>query len=61
MQCNNPLTKEPKLKSAMRIVPEWKDYDEEIKRLQEKFSLQQDGVTGMHTDEQQQNHIHKEL
>ncbi|GFO47457.1 UDP-glucose:glycoprotein glucosyltransferase 1 [Plakobranchus ocellatus] len=31
--CNNPLTKEPKLKAAMRIVPEWKDYDYEIKVL----------------------------
>ncbi|XP_064615079.1 UDP-glucose:glycoprotein glucosyltransferase 1-like [Liolophura sinensis] len=29
--CNNPLTKEPKLKAAMRIVPEWKNYDYEIK------------------------------
>lgn len=33
MQCNNPQTKEPKLNSAMRIVPEWKDYDAEIKAL----------------------------
>uniref|UniRef100_A0A1I7XZC7 Glyco_transf_24 domain-containing protein n=1 Tax=Steinernema glaseri TaxID=37863 RepID=A0A1I7XZC7_9BILA len=31
--CNNPLTKEPKLDSAVRIVAEWKDYDEEIKSL----------------------------
>lgn len=29
--CNNPLTKEPKLKAAMRIAPEWKAYDYEIK------------------------------
>ncbi|XP_052214518.1 UDP-glucose:glycoprotein glucosyltransferase 1-like [Dreissena polymorpha] len=29
--CNNPMTKEPKLKAAMRIVPEWKNYDYEIK------------------------------
>uniref|UniRef100_A0A8R1DR12 UDP-glucose:glycoprotein glucosyltransferase n=1 Tax=Caenorhabditis japonica TaxID=281687 RepID=A0A8R1DR12_CAEJA len=28
--CNNPLTKEPKLDSAQRIIPEWKDLDEEI-------------------------------
>ena len=33
MQCNNPLTKEPKLQSAMRIVPEWTAYDDEIKAL----------------------------
>ncbi|XP_043547391.1 UDP-glucose:glycoprotein glucosyltransferase 2 isoform X1 [Chiloscyllium plagiosum] len=31
--CNNPRTKEPKLKAAMRIVPEWNDYDNEIKML----------------------------
>ncbi|XP_028655382.2 UDP-glucose:glycoprotein glucosyltransferase 2 [Erpetoichthys calabaricus] len=31
--CNNPKTKEPKLKAAMRIVPEWTEYDEEIKQL----------------------------
>ncbi|KAL4220094.1 UDP-glucose:glycoprotein glucosyltransferase 1 [Mactra antiquata] len=29
--CNNPMTKEPKLKAAMRIAPEWKLYDYEIK------------------------------
>uniref|UniRef100_A0A8C3LXR4 UDP-glucose ceramide glucosyltransferase-like 1 n=1 Tax=Chrysolophus pictus TaxID=9089 RepID=A0A8C3LXR4_CHRPC len=31
--CNNPMTKEPKLQAAMRIVPEWQDYDQEIKHL----------------------------
>ncbi|XP_065075789.1 UDP-glucose:glycoprotein glucosyltransferase [Ochlerotatus camptorhynchus] len=34
--CNNPLTKEAKLTAAQRLVPEWKDYDTEIKRLQAK-------------------------
>jgi UDP-glucose:glycoprotein glucosyltransferase len=28
--CNNPLTKTPKLDNAIRIVPEWLDYDEQI-------------------------------
>ncbi|XP_049887526.1 UDP-glucose:glycoprotein glucosyltransferase [Pectinophora gossypiella] len=32
--CNNPMTKEAKLSAAMRIVPEWREYDEEIKGLQ---------------------------
>jgi len=32
-QCNNPKTKEPKLDAAMRIIPEWKDRDAEIRRL----------------------------
>lgn len=36
-QCNNPLTKEPKLSAAVRIVPEWTDYDNEIKRLQDRI------------------------
>uniref|UniRef100_A0A8C0WBK4 Glucosyltransferase 24 catalytic domain-containing protein n=1 Tax=Castor canadensis TaxID=51338 RepID=A0A8C0WBK4_CASCN len=33
-RCNNPMTKEPKLEAAVRIVPEWQDYDQEIKQLQ---------------------------
>ncbi|XP_077394510.1 UDP-glucose:glycoprotein glucosyltransferase 1 isoform X1 [Festucalex cinctus] len=32
--CNNPMTKEPKLQAAVRIVSEWSDYDQEVKRLQ---------------------------
>lgn len=36
LQCNNPLTKEAKLTAAMRILPEWKGYDDQIKRLQQK-------------------------
>ncbi|EFO25210.1 UDP-glucose:Glycoprotein Glucosyltransferase containing protein [Loa loa] len=36
--CNNPQTKEPKLDSAMRIIPEWKDYDAEIKVLLDERS-----------------------
>ncbi|XP_060516530.1 UDP-glucose:glycoprotein glucosyltransferase isoform X2 [Cylas formicarius] len=35
--CNNPLTKEAKLSAAMRILPEWKDYDNEIRTLQKKI------------------------
>uniref|UniRef100_A0A915CU59 Glucosyltransferase 24 catalytic domain-containing protein n=1 Tax=Ditylenchus dipsaci TaxID=166011 RepID=A0A915CU59_9BILA len=31
--CNNPQTKEPKLDSAMRIIPEWTEYDNEIRSL----------------------------
>lgn len=37
--CNNPLTKEAKLTAAQRIVPEWKDYDQEIKNLMNKIEL----------------------
>ncbi|RVE50987.1 hypothetical protein evm_004396 [Chilo suppressalis] len=32
--CNNPMTKEAKLSAAMRIVPEWRVYDDEVKGLQ---------------------------
>jgi len=38
------LTKEAKLTAAMRIVGEWKDYDNEIKRLQIKQSEHEDNV-----------------
>ncbi|XP_053166108.1 UDP-glucose:glycoprotein glucosyltransferase 2 isoform X2 [Hemicordylus capensis] len=31
--CNNPKTKEPKLEAAIRIVPEWTEYDSEIQTL----------------------------
>uniref|UniRef100_A0A8B9QEK0 UDP-glucose glycoprotein glucosyltransferase 2 n=1 Tax=Apteryx owenii TaxID=8824 RepID=A0A8B9QEK0_APTOW len=31
--CNNPQTKEPKLQAAARIVPEWIEYDSEIRKL----------------------------
>uniref|UniRef100_UPI0037E97DDD UDP-glucose:glycoprotein glucosyltransferase 1 n=1 Tax=Semicossyphus pulcher TaxID=241346 RepID=UPI0037E97DDD len=40
--CNNPMTKEPKLQAAVRIVAEWTDYDKEIKRLQTRV---QEGVS----------------
>ncbi|XP_032403384.1 UDP-glucose:glycoprotein glucosyltransferase 1 isoform X1 [Xiphophorus hellerii] len=41
--CNNPMTKEPKLQAAVRIVAEWTDYDKEIKRFQ--TSRARDGAT----------------
>lgn len=49
--CNNPLTKEAKLTAAQRIVPEWKDYDNEIKNLMARID-----------DEQHQEHatLHKQ-
>lgn len=31
------MTKESKLTAAMRILPEWKGYDEEIRLLQKKI------------------------
>ncbi|KAM5311040.1 UDP-glucose:glycoprotein glucosyltransferase 2 [Glossophaga mutica] len=37
--CNNPKTKEPKLKAAARIVPEWVEYDSEIRRLLDRLEV----------------------
>ena len=37
-QCNNPLTKEPKLSVAMRLLPEWTEYDREVRDLQERVA-----------------------
>lgn len=35
--CNNPMTKEPKLQGARRIVPEWVDLDFEARRFTAKI------------------------
>jgi UDP-glucose:glycoprotein glucosyltransferase len=35
--CNNPQTKEPKLQAGMRIIAEWRSYDEELKALLDAF------------------------
>ncbi|XP_061600047.1 UDP-glucose:glycoprotein glucosyltransferase 1 isoform X2 [Cololabis saira] len=51
--CNNPRTKEPKLQAAVRIVAEWTDYDQEIKRIQLRV---QEGAG--HTDEQRSADVH---
>ncbi|XP_034549617.1 UDP-glucose:glycoprotein glucosyltransferase 2 [Notolabrus celidotus] len=40
--CNNPKTKEPKLTAAARIVPEWVEYDNEIKQLLRRAQEQDD-------------------
>ncbi|XP_070694105.1 UDP-glucose:glycoprotein glucosyltransferase 2 isoform X3 [Pempheris klunzingeri] len=45
--CNNPKTKEPKLTAAARIVPEWVEYDNEIKQLLRRVQEQED--TGKQT------------
>ncbi|XP_039673480.1 UDP-glucose:glycoprotein glucosyltransferase 2 [Perca fluviatilis] len=39
--CNNPKTKEPKLMAAARIVPEWVEYDNEIKLLLSRVQEQE--------------------
>uniref|UniRef100_A0A8C9US22 UDP-glucose:glycoprotein glucosyltransferase 1 n=1 Tax=Spermophilus dauricus TaxID=99837 RepID=A0A8C9US22_SPEDA len=60
--CNNPMTKEPKLEAAVRIVPEWQDYDQEIKQLQNRFQKEKEigilykGKTKNQSQEEYQKH-----
>uniref|UniRef100_A0A3P8XFW7 UDP-glucose glycoprotein glucosyltransferase 2 n=1 Tax=Esox lucius TaxID=8010 RepID=A0A3P8XFW7_ESOLU len=49
--CNNPKTKEPKLSAAVRIVPEWVDYDNEIKQLLTNSCFTLVYLTGNQRDE----------
>ncbi|KAL5111563.1 UDP-glucose:glycoprotein glucosyltransferase 1 [Taenia crassiceps] len=46
--CNNPMTKEPKLSAAMRIIPEWNDYDNEINALQHRFAEAKKNISEEH-------------
>ncbi|XP_066537014.1 UDP-glucose:glycoprotein glucosyltransferase 1 isoform X2 [Hoplias malabaricus] len=58
--CNNPQTKEPKLQAAVRIVAEWTDYDQELKRIYNKFLEERDGSSQIHKGKTQtdgQKHI----
>uniref|UniRef100_A0A8C5S070 UDP-glucose ceramide glucosyltransferase-like 1 n=1 Tax=Laticauda laticaudata TaxID=8630 RepID=A0A8C5S070_LATLA len=64
--CNNPMTKEPKLQAAMRIVPEWQDYDHEIKQLYNQFHQEKESgilITTNETESQSQKDtlLHGEL
>uniref|UniRef100_A0A8C8SPY0 UDP-glucose ceramide glucosyltransferase-like 1 n=1 Tax=Pelusios castaneus TaxID=367368 RepID=A0A8C8SPY0_9SAUR len=43
--CNNPKTKEPKLKAALRIVPEWAQYDSEIRKLIKRIGKEKKNLT----------------
>lgn len=38
--CNNPLRKEHKLDMAQRLVPEWRDYDQQVAALQSKVEIE---------------------
>ena len=62
--CNNPQTKEPKLQRAMRIVPEWKEYDSEIRSLLDKKSFNKqvsDEKTESSQKESRSRHDHSDL
>ncbi|SCV74361.1 BQ2448_6793 [Microbotryum intermedium] len=41
--CNNPLTHEPKLRRAKRLIPEWTVYDDEIAALAKRVAGEQKG------------------
>ncbi|XP_053601537.1 UDP-glucose:glycoprotein glucosyltransferase isoform X2 [Plodia interpunctella] len=66
--CNNPMTKEAKLSAAMRIVPEWKTYDDEVRALQARVrrglyhttDAEQEIESGHHEDISQENQIKKD-
>lgn len=39
--CNNPLTKEPKIQAAKRLIPEWSQYDQMLQEFDKARSLNQ--------------------
>ncbi|KAA1082857.1 hypothetical protein PGT21_016877 [Puccinia graminis f. sp. tritici] len=41
--CNNPLTHEPKLKRARRLIPEWDAYDQEVAALAARIKKHNQG------------------
>ncbi|BDA49281.1 UDP-glucose:glycoprotein glucosyltransferase 1 [Coccomyxa sp. Obi] len=52
--CNNPLTKEPKLDSARRIVAEWPGLDEEVATFTAKVEASLGTVKGVVVDASEQ-------
>lgn len=57
------MTKEAKLTAAQRIVPEWKDYDNEIKNLMARVDDEQhhyEGTTKQNINEGKQGFYNKE-
>ncbi|KAJ3000901.1 hypothetical protein HDV02_002364 [Globomyces sp. JEL0801] len=42
--CNNPLTKEPKLDRAKRILPEWVDLDDEVQKIRDAFESKSSNI-----------------
>lgn len=56
--CNNPLTHEPKLQRAKRLIPEWTEYDDEVaalaKRVAEAQGSGESAAFGARADELEQ-------
>jgi len=61
--CNNPQTKEPKLDRAMRIAPEWKEYDAKLKKILEQVDNKGNGESKKADSKLTQPHFssHSEL
>ncbi|XP_047366597.1 UDP-glucose:glycoprotein glucosyltransferase isoform X4 [Vespa velutina] len=59
--CNNPMTKEAKLQAAMRILPEWVGYDEEIKALQQKIENESRQMEKEDSESSEDHTKHEEL
>lgn len=55
------MTKEPKLEAAVRIVAEWSDYDQEIKRLQTRVQEGAEHTTKDHGTSTEQSEPHSQL
>ncbi|KAJ8904737.1 hypothetical protein NDN08_001253 [Rhodosorus marinus] len=55
--CNNPMTKEPKLDSAARIIAEWTSYDNEATNITERAygEILQDGESKTSASDQREN------
>ena len=54
--CNNPLTKEPKLDAARRIVSEWSGYDDEMAKLANEIKESQQQQQSSSKSEHTQSH-----
>jgi len=53
--CNNPLTKEPKLERAKRILPEWVSLDQEASDCRDRFEKGKIGKTDKKSDDKKSN------
>lgn len=53
------MTKEAKLTAAVRIVPEWTNYDEEIKRLQQRIQKGYYSTDGGENPDANDEHLQK--
>jgi len=51
--CNNPLTKIPKLDAAVRLIPEWNDWDGEIKQLEQSINNNNEKIKPVFQNEKQ--------